>query len=174
MTVKSIFLTGFVVPLLVLSTSAFADKQAEEQKLMMTIQVLEINDNGLPDPVIKVLAAPTLVTHRGIPVQFLSGGEFKVPGDKDLTGLGLNVKLKPGPITLEKKGNKTVKTVRVDLRISHSSLQQSEKVEFQIDSTSSRIIKVFQLDKKERIPYGNSGNQFIELTISEWKWASEE
>lgn len=168
MTVKSIFLTSLVVPLLVLSTSAFADKQAENQQLMMTIRVLEINEPGLPDPVIKVLAAPTVTTRSGRYAQFLCGGEFAVPGDKEFTGFGLNVKLKPGTITLKKKGNKTVKTVRVDLRISHSSLQQSEKIEFQINSTSSRIIKVVQLDKKERIPYGKSGNQFVELTISEF------
>lgn len=168
MTIKSIFLTGLVVPLLVLSTSVFADKQAEEQKLMMTIRVLEINEPGLPDPVIKVLAEPSLCTLSGNPIQFITGGEIMVPGDKKFTGCGLNVKLKPGTITLKKKGNKTVKTVRVDLQISHSSIQQSEKVEFQINSTSSRIIKDVQLDKKESIPYGKSGNQFVELTICEF------
>ncbi len=168
MTCKSIFLTGFVVPLLVLTTSLFAEKQAEEQQLMMTIRVIEINETGLPDPVVKVLAAPTITTLSGRSAQFLIGGEVAIPGDKELTGFGLSVKLKTGTITLKKKGNKTLKTVRVDLQISHSSLQQSEKVEFQINSTSSRIIKVVQLDKKERIPYGKSGNQFVELTISEF------
>lgn len=167
MTVKSIFLTGFVVPLLVLSASAFAEKQAEEQQLMMTIRVLEINETGLPEPVVKVLAAPTITTLSGRSAQFSSGGESVISVDNEFIGFGLSVKLKPGTITLKKKGNKTVKTVRVDLQISHSSLQQSEKVEFQINSTSSRIIKVVQLDKKERIPYGKSGNQFVELTISE-------
>ncbi len=178
MTVKPIFLTGFVIPLLVLSASAFAEKQAEEQQLMMTIRVIEINETRLPEPVVKVLidseipvdeGKAALFSHGdGISALFYRGDGIKASRYKEATGSLIEMEFKWRATKQKKLDSKTTKTVRLDLNITYEWVVESEDCEFQLEKTSSLIIKDVQLDKKERIPYGKSGNQFVELTISEF------
>ncbi len=178
MTRKSILLTGIVVPLLVLSASAFAEKQAEErQQLLQKVRLLEINETGLSEPVVRVLVdseipvdegKPALFSHGdGKSTLFYRGNGINATRYKEPTGSLVEMECKWRTTKQKKLDSKTTKTVRLDLNITYEWVVESEDCEFQLEKTSSLIIKDIELGKKERFPYGKSGNQFIELTISE-------
>jgi len=167
----SLLLVSTVLPLLVLLANIFATEQTEKRQFLIKVSVLEMKETGLPKPVEKALAALEIKILEGESKVSCSRSKPLNKMDKKFGFYGSTICIETGKVLESKKGTTTVKTVPLVFKISQSKIivQDDKKTISQVNSSSMDLENVFAFDKKERFQWGESGNKFVEIMVSEIK-----
>ncbi|MBL4886697.1 MAG: hypothetical protein JKY95_19500 [Planctomycetaceae bacterium] len=167
MTCKSLFLTSFAIPLLLLSTHVIADEQTNARSLLIHVRDLEVTNPESPMPVEKVVRSITITGKEGEPSCSNFGHKFIGEGEKKIGVYDSAINVNPGKIVEHRKGEVVTKTVEMNFKFLKFKIQKFGTPEAHATSYTVGVEKTLTLGKTERFPWGEVENKFVELTVSE-------